>query len=129
MKIPKSKIRNILPFRMTLSKAQEKELDTLWSKAVKARAGNRCEMCLKTEPLQAHHVIGRRNKTTRHKVSNGCCLCAGHHFYAEQNGVAFAQWIIKSRGEKWWNMLSLEARELKVFKEFNLVKAYLESYL
>lgn len=125
-----SKIRIVGPFRMTLTRGQEKALDALWSKAVKARAGNRCEMCCsQRERLEAHHAIGRRNKTLRHVVSNGFSLCHNHHRYAEQNGIAFAQWAIQSRGQGWWNALEIQARNVKVWKEYSIIKNYLESFL
>ncbi len=129
MKILKSKIRKQTFGRMTLTRGQEKELDTIWAKAVKARAWMTCEKCLTQDTLQAHHVIGRRNKTLRHIVSNGCSLCAKHHMWAEQNGVDFAKWILEKRGEKWWNELQALGREIKKYKEFTLVKTYLESFL
>lgn len=128
MKLPK-KIRKLPIFgRMTITKGQENALDALWAKAVKFRAWESCEKCGKHETLQAHHVIGRRNKTLRHIVSNGCCLCAKHHMWAEQNGVDFAKWILEKRGEQWWEDLNIMARELKVYKEYTIVKAYLESF-
>lgn len=125
------KVRPLPVFgRMTLTRGQEKALDTLWAQAVKARASGKCEMCCqKKETLQAHHVIGRRNKTLRHVVSNGCSLCPAHHMYAEQNGVAFAKWIIEKRGEEWWTALESLGRELKCFKDYTVIHAYLESFL
>lgn len=124
------KIRVGGPFRMTLTRGQEIALDALWSKAVKARAGGRCEMCqYKHERLEAHHAIGRRNKTLRHVVSNGFSLCHSHHRYAEQNGIAFADWAKHSRGEKWWNDLKTYGNTVKVWKEYSAVKAYLESFI
>lgn len=128
-KLPKN-IRKLPVFgRMALSKAQEGVLDTLWAKAVKKRAGDRCEKCFRTENLQSHHVVGRRNKTLRHIVSNGCSLCAKHHMWAEQNGVDFAKWILEKRGEAWWNYLQVQARQLKTFKEFTVLKTYLEGFI
>lgn len=123
------KIRKSSPFRMTLSSGQEKALDELWSKAVKARAGYRCEICLTTSNLQSHHVIGRRNKTLRHVVSNGCSLCAKHHMFAEQNGVAFGEWIVENRGKSWWDDLVSYGREVKVWKDYTVIKKYLEGFI
>lgn len=129
MKLPK-RIRNLPVFgRMTLSRAQEEQLDTLWAKAVKERAGYKCEKCYKTETLQSHHAIGRRNKTLRHVVSNGFSLCAKHHMEAEQNGIEFAIWAINARGQKWWDELNIYGREVKIWKEFSVIKKYLESFL
>lgn len=129
MKLPKNIRKTSLFGRMTLTKGQETALDALWSKAVKARAGNRCEVCLTVFTLQSHHVIGRRNKAVRHVVSNGCSLCAKHHMFAEQNGVAFAEWILKSRGQEWWNQLQAKSCAIKVFKEYTVIKQYLEAFL
>jgi len=131
LRISKKHIRNLPAFgRMTLTKGQEKELDKLWSMAVKKRAGMRCEhgWC-KHDNLQAHHAIGRRNKTLRHIVSNGFSLCAKHHMWAEQNGIDFAQWAIASRGQKWWNDLNDYGREVKVWKDFSIIKKYLEEFI
>ncbi len=117
---------------MTLTKAQEKVLDGLWAKAVKARAGNRCEYCLRSGEvwgLEAHHVIGRRVKPVRHVVSNGCSLCHAHHRFAEQNGVAFADWIKASRGMEWWNYLKAQSIGVKLYKDFTIIKKYLEGFL
>lgn len=133
MAIPKSIIKRIrkLPNfgRMTLTKGQEKELDSLWSIAVKKRAWECCERCHKRDTLQSHHVIGRRNKTLRHIVSNGCCLCARHHMQAEQDGVEFSFWIIKKRGQKWWDDLNAYAREVKVYKDYTIIKKYLTEFI
>lgn len=130
MKLPK-RIRKLPVFgRMTISPAQEKALDTLWAIAVKARAGYKCEKCFKNEGLQAHHAVGkRRNKTLRHVVSNGFSLCAGHHMWSEQDGIDFAQWAIKQRGQKWWDDLKAYGREVKVWKDFTLMKEYLNSFI
>lgn len=130
MNLSKKKIRKHPAFgRMTLTKGQENILDSLWAKAVKINAGNKCERCHKAENLQSHHVIGRRNKTLRHCVSNGCCLCAAHHFWAEQNGVAFALWIIGVRGQAWWDSLSIQSNMVKVYKEYSIIKKYLEDII
>lgn len=125
------RIRTLPVFgRMTLTKGQETALDTIWAKAVKARAWETCEYCLKSGiRLEAHHVIGRRNKSLRHLVSNGVSLCHAHHRFAEQNGVAFAEWILKKRGQDWWDSLQAYGREIKIFKDYTIVKAYLESFL
>lgn len=115
---------------MSLSKPQIKMLDEIWAKAVKARAWGVCEYCLKSNiRLEAHHVVGRRNMTLRHLVSNGVSLCHTHHRFAEQDSGKFHEWIIKKRGEKWWEELRVYGREIKIYKEFTIVKSYLESFL
>lgn len=129
--INKKGIRPLPAFgRMTLSRGQEKSLDELWAKAVKARASGRCEKCgYAHERLEAHHAVGRRNKTLRHIISNGFSLCHSHHRWAEQDGIAFAEWAIKQRGQAWWDGLKVYGREIKIFKEYSVVKNYLEAFL
>lgn len=125
------KIRTLPSFgRMSLTRGQESMLDGIWSVAVKARAGDRCEMCLKSGVrLESHHFYGRRKKSIRHIVSNGFSLCHPHHRHAEEQPANFVQWAIRSRGKKWFDDLEILSRETKVHKEFTVIKAYLESFI
>jgi len=70
-----------------------KQLDTLWAKAVKLRADNRCEIVTdkrcqnvnglgKGHGLNAHHMIGRSNYNVRWDVNNGVALCVKHHVFS-----------------------------------------------
>jgi len=97
-----------------LAKGLDKKLDILWSSIVKQRAGNKCEHCGKTRNLNSHHVFGRRNRSVRWEISNGCCLCPACHtfssvFSAHQTPTAFTKWIIAQRGEEWHEELMLMA--------------------
>lgn len=115
---------------MGLTKGQGKVLDDLWSLAVKARAGNRCEVTLRSGiRLESHHFYGRRNKSLRWVVSNGFSLSHDKHRWAEEQPAEFIQWAIKSRGQEWFDSLQAQSRQVKVFKEYSVVKAYLESFL
>lgn len=129
-KIPKG-IRISKPFgRMALTKSQEHSLDVLWSAAVKARAGHRCEHCLKFGVrLESHHFYGRRNKPLRHIVSNGFSLCHTHHRLAEEQPAIFIEWAIGRRGQEWYDSLESQARNVKVYKDYTIIKKYLESFL
>ena len=129
-KIPRG-IRKLPVFgRMTLTTGQERELDTLWSAAVKARAGQRCEKCLRSGVrLESHHFYGRRNKALRHIVSNGFSLCHTHHRQAEEQPAIFIEWAIGSRGQEWYWDLQAQSRGIKIFKDYTIIKKYLESFL
>ena len=59
----------------------DKELDTLWAKAVKKRVNYRCELCGE-EGIHAHHIFTRFHSGTRWMLLNGVCLCAKCHLYA-----------------------------------------------
>lgn len=89
--------------RKPSKKTLTKKLDTAWSKAVKKRAGFKCEVCGKTESLNSHHVVGRRNRRLRWELFNGVCLCAGCHTFklksAHQNPEWFHFWMEENRWE------------------------------
>ena len=75
--------------------------DIAWSRAVKIRAKEKCEVCGKTTPLNSHHYIGRVNRTTRWDIRNGVCLCVAHHKFQRQSAHEdphqFEQWMQKHR--------------------------------
>lgn len=131
IKINKKRIRPLPCFgRMGLSKGQENSLDALWSRAVKARAGNRCEVTFKSGiRLESHHFFGRRNKSVRWVVSNGFSLSHPMHRWAEEQPTEFIEWAIKSRGQAWFDALQAQSRQVKVFKDYQVLKVYLESFL
>lgn len=92
----------------------DKKLDDAWALLVKLKAGNACEYCGKQSPLNSHHVYSRSKKSTRWSISNGVCLCVGHHtfsssFSAHKTPTEFTEWIRKKRGEEWFSALRLSA--------------------
>jgi hypothetical protein len=87
-----------------LTKSQlKKELDEAWSKAVKKKAGFKCEVCGKTEHLNSHHIVGRRNRTLRWDCRNGVSLCVSHHKFglesAHEDPLWFKEWLEDKRWE------------------------------
>ena len=81
--------------------------DDLFSEV--GRENARCEVC-ETLPLKerinykflnAHHIVGKRNKTLRWNLRNRCWLCPSHHTLgnpnAHDNGLWFAEWMEKYR--------------------------------
>lgn len=72
------------------------KLDTAWSALVKARAGNRCERCERSDKrLDAHHYVGRGNFRTRWLLANGVCLCSWecHRTWAHNYPAEFVDWM------------------------------------
>ena len=49
--------------------------------------------------------------------------------FAHQRSGQFHDWIVSKRGVNWWNDLQAQAKGIKVFKEYAIIKAYLESFL
>jgi len=74
-----------------MKQPQIKKLDKKWSELIRSKG--QCEICGKTESLNAHHIIGRRNYTLRWARQNGCCLCAGHHTFARQSAHQDPEWF------------------------------------
>ena len=118
----KSKCKGIVNPKRRKKNSLNKLLDTLWSKAVKVLAKERCEYCGSTEYLNSHHVIGRRNFGVRWNVNNGVCLCAKCHqfssrFSAHQTPTLFSDWIQKKRGKEWYSQLIMMSTLIKPDKE------------
>jgi len=56
--------------------------------------------------LEAHHLIGRDHKHSRHRIENGILLCSLHHKYctkisAHKAPLAFAEWLQENKPETW----------------------------
>jgi len=91
-----------------MAKGIDFKLDKEWSRIIKGRG--ECELCQATTHLNAHHVVGRRNRATRWLISNGCCLCPKCHVFsstmsAHQTPTLFSEKIIDIRGEDWhWEL-------------------------
>jgi len=84
-----------------------KELDKLWSIAVRKIAGNRCEKCGKTKYLNAHHFYSRSAMSVRWSIDNGFSLCSGCHalsstFSAHKTPAEFVEWAKNRRGDRWY---------------------------
>ena len=89
-------------------------LDSLWARAVKKLANNKCEYCGKEETLNSHHLFSRNNHSVRWDVENGICLCVSHHRFgkmsAHQAPLEFAEWVKERRGVLWFNALRKKAK-------------------
>ena len=56
--------------------------------------------------IEAHHLIGRANKITRHSIENGIGLCSLHHKFSNKLSahgapLAFSEWLQKKMPETW----------------------------
>jgi ribosomal protein S14 len=117
---------------MTDSKKERKELDTLWSKLVKLRAGNKCEKCGRKDTLISHHIYSRSNPAVRWDERNGCCLCVSHHtfsaqFSAHKTPIEFIEWLREKRGETWYQTIRMVAFQTRNKTDKKLLKIYLEN--
>tara|TARA_R110002020_G_scaffold352987_1_gene565959 strand:- start:9757 stop:10101 length:345 start_codon:yes stop_codon:yes gene_type:complete len=88
-----------------------KKLDTAWSKRIKQFGS--CEVCGKSNRLNAHHFYSRSIRVVRWDVDNGFCLCVGCHvfssnFSAHKTPAEFVEWAIEQRGNKWYDDLKIK---------------------
>lgn len=67
----------------------EKTLDNLWQKAVKKRDNGRCRICYDIA-TDAHHLVSRRNKSTRWDINNGIAVCRLCHRLIHDKRVLLA---------------------------------------
>ena len=82
-------------------KPKVKDLDKLWSTAVKLRAKMKSEYNDIPGPLHAHHIIGKSTHSLRWNIDNGVCITGGQHFYVahvQGRAQAFKEWALKKRG-------------------------------
>ncbi len=105
-------------------KSLEKQLDDVWSKLVKAKAGHKCEYCGKITALNSHHIFSRAKKSTRWDTDNGICLCVGHHigsvFSAHKTPVQFVAWLIRKKGQQFLDLLTLKSNQHAKYTLFEL---------
>ncbi len=106
------------------NKKLDDKLDKLWSILVKHKAGFKCEYCGSREKrLNSHHIYTRANRSTRWDLTNGVCLCVGHHtfstkFSAHGTPVEFTEWLYKEKGEVFMNDLRVKAHAIAKLKPF-----------
>ena len=59
-----------------------------------------CAVCGMNRQLEAHHIVPRSHKATRHAVENGVLLCAEHHRgkdSAHNAPLWFMAWLKENR--------------------------------
>jgi hypothetical protein len=92
-------------------KRAKKQLDTLWSRAIRDRDGY-CQKCGALGVGQAAHIFSRRNLTTRWDKENGVTLCyACHIHWAHRRPVEFALWVMEKLGREKFKALEKRTRE------------------
>jgi hypothetical protein len=102
------------PKKTLIKKISTELLDREWSKRVREDAKGRCEYCGIVSYPNAHHIFGRRNFGVRWDLDNGICLCSNHHkfdnkFSAHMTPTEFTLWLVKKRGEIWYQILKEKA--------------------
>lgn len=78
----KAELKAMLAQEKKEKKSLERKADRLWSTQIRERDPI-CRLCKVKPTRDAHHVIKRGNKRTRHYISNGIGLCYLCHKYVE----------------------------------------------
>lgn len=104
----KARKRRIKP----VATRRKNDTDKIWAAVIKARAGNKCERCGKTDNLNAHHLNHKKGYRLRYSLRNGICLCADCHINKAHSlypvvAIAFFEWVKTYRGPGIWNDLEL----------------------
>lgn len=115
-----------------MTKQQDKKLLAIWRKKVLLIAKSRCEICKGTSHLNAHHYVGRRNRSTRYYIPNGVVLCAKHHTFGTQSAHQDPEWfrqkMIKKRGEDWMKDLVKQSNKIYKSTDYDKILKHLEQY-
>ncbi len=105
--------------RVKSKKYIKNKLDRLWSEII--RSGGNCEICGKPTK-DPHHVIGRKNLSTRWDLRNGVRLCFQHHTggnkSAHNDPLWFIDWFKEHRPED-YEYLIKKKNETKTYTIFD----------
>ncbi len=128
MRIPKPQKR-----RKTERQSLKDELDKLWSKCVRYRDKNKCQLCGR-EGNNPHHIFTRSRLNTRFDLDNGITLCCGCHTLNPNLSAHKAPrnwwiWLESKKGKQWVNELEFRSQMDGHGLDLNLVKIYLEQEL
>lgn len=83
------------PTKTSLTRHLDKECSRV------IRLQGHCVWCglIDYEKLQCAHIFSRTYRNTRWDLKNMLCLCAGCHFYAHKNPIAFVDKVQSLLGE------------------------------
>ena len=108
-------------------KPKVKDLDKLWAKVIKLRAGMQSEYGVIIPcHLAAHHIIGKQTLALRYNLGNGVCITTGQHHYVAHNtgrSAKFKQWALDHRGVTEEQLMMTSRNRIDMFA----MKLYLES--
>ena len=102
---------------MKTKKISKKKLNKIalkkWADWVKERAGFKCEICGRAEPLDSHHLLSSKLLHVRLAVDIGICLCKKCHkfdYYCSPHKapIGFAEWLRIHKPEQYRYVLSFK---------------------
>ena len=101
--------------------------DSWFSKAIRQRAGWRCEKCgtqydESSTGLHCSHFHGRGNWSVRLNPDNARALCYGCHRHMEANPYEHTKWFEEWLGEARFQILLDRKRDISLGKEYKKTK-------
>jgi predicted restriction endonuclease len=101
--------------------------DIVFSKLIRAMAGNRCEYCRKKDgQIDCAHIFGRRHRNTRWDIENAVALCRHHHRYFTERPVDFVTWLENYKGKPSLDELRVKAHQVKKWTKEEKEEMYLD---
>jgi hypothetical protein len=97
---------------MKNTKYLERKADRLWGEIMHSLY-TKCAICESPKQLEAHHIIHRHRKATRHSIDNGIMLCHQHHVFAHCNPTEF-MWSLEFNHRPRW--IWVQANKNKIMK-------------
>jgi hypothetical protein len=106
--------------------ALTKIADRLWSEVIRGRDPV-CVWCRRRPSRQAHHVFGRRARSTRWALDNGVGICFGCHLKGHENPLDFHEHIRERIGPDKYDKLRITSKmAMKV--DVQMIIFYLREY-
>ena len=111
---------------MKPSASLTKIADKLWSEVIRAR-DPLCVWCQIRPTRQAHHIFGRRSRSTRWALDNGVGICFGCHLRGHENPMDFHDRIRERMGAEKYDRLRA-ASKIAMKVDIQLQILYLRQY-
>jgi hypothetical protein len=94
-------LKRIIPHKKPKSTAKlKKELDSIFSKYIRAKYPKKCYTCGRTGTLQCGHFISRSYLATRFSEDNCRPQCVGCNIFGNGKPLDFEEHLIKEIGAK-----------------------------
>jgi len=106
--------------------ALTKTADLLWSEVIRARDPV-CVWCQRRPTRQAHHIFGRRSRSTRWALDNGVGICFGCHLKGHENPLDFHDHIRARLGAEKYDRLRI-ASKIAMKVDIQMIILYLHQY-
>lgn len=102
-----------------------KEADDIFSKLIRARDGNQCVMCGRTENLTCSHFWGRGHSSTRYDPENCDTLCwmPCHIRVEKEKQGAYRDFKLKQLGAR--KYVALQRRSVMVVPREEAIKKFM----